>query len=60
MRSGRRQERKRQRTQVADAADLNMMAQKYFKQQGSGEQQSWDLAFANGYTNGFESTHHRE
>ncbi|PYK81696.1 MAG: hypothetical protein DME37_04285, partial [Verrucomicrobia bacterium] len=26
-------------------ADLNMMAQKYFKQQGSGEQQSWDLAF---------------
>jgi hypothetical protein len=22
-------------------ADLNMMAQKYFKQQGSGEQQSW-------------------
>jgi hypothetical protein len=24
-------------------ADLNMMAQKHFKQQGSGEQQSWDL-----------------
>ena len=36
-----------------DAA-LNMMAQKYFKQQ------SWDLAFANGYTNGFKKTHHRE
>jgi len=35
-------------------ADLNMMAQKYFKQQRSGEQQSWDLAFANGYTNGFK------
>jgi hypothetical protein len=32
------------------AAELNMMAQKYFKQQGSGEQQSWDLAFEHGYT----------
>ncbi len=29
-------------------ADLNMMAQHYFKQHGSGEQQSWDLAFENG------------
>jgi len=36
---------------------LNMMAQKYFKQQGSGEQQSWDLAFENGYTDGFKKTH---
>jgi hypothetical protein len=41
-------------------ADLNMMAQKYFKQQGSGEQQSWDLAFENGYTDGFKKTHRRE
>ena len=41
-------------------ADLNMMAQKYFKQQRSGEQQSWDLAFANGYRDGFKKTHHRE
>jgi len=41
-------------------ADLNMMAQKYFKQQRSGEQQSWDLAFENGYTDGFKKTHHRE
>ena len=40
-------------------ADLNMMAQGYFKQQGSGEQQSWDLAFENGYTDGFKKTHHR-
>jgi hypothetical protein len=39
------------------AAELNMMAQKYFKQQGSGEQQSWDLAFENGYTDGFKKTH---
>jgi hypothetical protein len=38
-------------------ADLNMMAQKYFKQQGSGEQQSWDLAFENGYIDGFKKTH---
>ena len=41
-------------------ADLNMMAQKYFKRQGSGEQQSWDLAFENGYTDGFKKTHPRQ
>jgi flagellar biosynthesis/type III secretory pathway protein FliH len=41
-------------------ADLNMMAQKYFKQRGSGEQQSWNLAFENGYTDGFKKTHHRQ
>src|SRR6266581_7238376 len=35
-------------------ADLNMMAQRYFKQQGSSEQQSWDLAFENGYADGFK------
>jgi hypothetical protein len=39
------------------AAKLNMMAQKYFKQQGSGNQQNWDLAFENGYTDGFKKTH---
>src|SRR5438046_10364772 len=38
-------------------ADWNMMAQKYFKQQGSGEQQSWDLAFENEYAGGFKKTH---
>jgi hypothetical protein len=38
-------------------ADLNMMAQKYFKHQGSGNQQNWDLAFENGYTDGFKKTH---
>jgi hypothetical protein len=36
------------------------MAQKYFKQQGSGEQQSWDLAFENGYTDGFKKTRDRQ
>jgi len=41
-------------------ADLNMMAQGYFKQQGSGELQSRDLAFENGYTDGFKKTHHRQ
>ena len=40
-------------------AELNMMAQKYFKQQGSGDQQSWDVAFENGYTDGFKKTHSR-
>jgi hypothetical protein len=40
-----------------NAADLNMLAQKYFKQQGAGDQQSWNLAFENGYTDGFKKTH---
>jgi hypothetical protein len=40
-------------------AGLNMMAQKYFKQQGTGNQQNWDLAFENGYTDGFKKTHGR-
>ena len=48
------------------AAELNMMAQKYFDQQGSGEQlpnvspaswgQAWKHAFENGYTDGFRKT----
>ena len=42
------------------AADLNMMAQKYFKQQGSGNQQIWDQGFENGYTDGFNKTHPRK
>jgi len=51
------------------AAELNMMAQKHFKQQGTGNQlrnpsragelQAWDLAFENGYTDGFKKTHSR-
>ena len=40
-------------------AELNMMAQKYFKQQGSGDRQSWDLAFENGYTDGLKKMHGR-
>jgi hypothetical protein len=52
------------------AADLNMMTQKYFKQQGSGNQlrnpsragnqQTWDQGFENGYTDGFNNTHPRQ
>ena len=38
-------------------AELNMMAQNYFRQQGSGNQQNWDLAFENGYEEGFKKTH---
>jgi hypothetical protein len=38
-------------------AELNMTAQKYFEQQGSGNKQNWDLAFENGYQDGFKKTH---
>lgn len=40
-------------------AELNMMAQTYFKQHGSGNKENWDLAFENGYTDGFKKTHPR-
>ena len=36
-----------------------MMAQKYFKQQGTRNQQNWDLGFENGYSDGFKKTHSR-
>ena len=42
---------------LPSAAELNMMAQKYFEQQGSGNKQNWDLAFENGYAEGFYKTH---
>jgi hypothetical protein len=38
-------------------AELNMMAQKYFKRQGAGNPQNWHLAFENGYEEGFKKTH---
>ena len=38
-------------------AELNMMAQKYFEQKGSGNKGNWDLAFENGYQDGFKKTH---
>lgn len=42
---------------LPNAADLNMMAQKRFKQEGSGNQQDWDLGFEKGYEEGFKKTH---
>ena len=38
-------------------AALNMMAQKYFDKQGSGNKQDWDLTFEHGYQDGFNKTH---
>jgi hypothetical protein len=38
-------------------AGLNMMAQKYFKEHGSGNQSDWNLAFEHGYEDGFKKTH---
>jgi flagellar biosynthesis/type III secretory pathway protein FliH len=45
---------------LTTAADLNMTAQKYFKQHGSGNQENWDQGFENGYTDGFNKTHPRQ
>jgi hypothetical protein len=39
------------------AAELNMMAQKYFEPQGTGNKENWDLAFENGYEDGYKKTH---
>jgi hypothetical protein len=39
------------------AADLNGIAQQYFKQQGSGEPMAWKLAFEHGYEDGFKKAH---
>ncbi len=40
--------------QMPTAADLNMMAQERFKQEGSGEKMDWDLAFERGFEEGFK------
>ena len=42
---------------LPSAAHLNMMAQEYFKRQGSGEQMAWDLGFERGYEAGFKKAH---
>jgi hypothetical protein len=52
---------------VPTEAEVNMIAQKYFKQQGPSDQfqnpsragglESWKQAFKNGYTDGFKKTH---
>ena len=40
-------------------AELNMMPQKQFEQHGSGNKSDWDLAFEQGYEDGFQKTHPR-
>jgi len=44
-------------TTLPTAAELNMMAQKFFSREGSGNKENWDLAFENGYLEGFKKTH---
>jgi len=39
------------------AASLSGIAQQYFRQQGSGEKESWDLAFEHGYEDAFKKVH---
>lgn len=34
-----------------------MMAQEAYQRQGVGEKQSWNLAFENGYADGYHKTH---
>jgi hypothetical protein len=47
-------------TTLPTAADLNMMVQKYFKRQRSGNPQIWDQGFENGYTDAFNKAHLRK
>lgn len=44
-------------TTLPTDSELNIMAQEAFKREGSGEKQSWDLAFENGYADGFKKTY---
>ena len=44
---------------LPSAAELNILAQQYFKEQGSGNKQDWDLGFERGYEDGFKKTHSR-
>ena len=39
------------------AAGLHMLAQKHFKEAGSGKEQDWNLGFARGYEERFKKTH---
>ena len=41
-------------------AGLNMMAEEYFKKQGSGNESDWNLAFEHGYEDGFNKPHPRQ
>ena len=44
---------------LLNAAELNMLAQHYFKEKGSGSQGDWDLGFERGYEAGFKKAHPR-
>jgi hypothetical protein len=44
-------------TKLPNPAESNMMAQEYFKREGTGDQQNWDLGFENGYEAGFNKAH---
>jgi hypothetical protein len=44
-------------TKLPNPAESNMMAQEYFKREGTGNQQNWDLGFENGYEAGFNKAH---
>ena len=44
-------------SKLPTAAELNMMAQKYSRQHGTGNQQNWNLGFENRYSDGFNKTH---
>ena len=43
--------------QLPTAASLNMLAQSHFKREGAGDQGNWNLAFENGYTDGYNKRH---
>lgn len=44
---------------LPSAAELNMMAQRHFKEEGSGNQQDWDLGFERGYEDSFKKARPR-
>jgi len=44
---------------LPNLAELNMMAQEHFRREGTGNQQSWDLGFENGYEAGLKRAHRR-
>jgi hypothetical protein len=42
---------------LPNAAELNTLAQRRFKEVGSGNQQEWDLGFERGYEDSFNKSH---
>ena len=52
-------ERAPREAKLPTAAELNTMAQKGFKQRGSGNQSDWNFGFEHGYEDGFNKMHPR-